>query len=559
LNKKSEEPSNDLTNKFDPASILTTTTTKALSSSSFLTHLPSSNYAILVVFSVLTSTIILALFLLIMVYCCIKRKSSANTYKPAKTLNLTTSLNDLATSQSQRHHHYNTIVPISSSSSSKVDKSELLLSSSLAANTTTSSTTTTTSLSSSLSPIKEICISLPLAKPYLSELKPQLSVDSAASKIMKAKTLCERRGSNNSLTLNSLKKKVLVISPSKECNTLEYLSKTSRALSISELLGINELIEISKEKTNLINEFYFIPFNHPEVTIAGSSIKNRYKTIVPNESTRVKLPMRNNDLTSTYINANYIYDANLNNEMIQEESFNPTSTSTITTKSLPAYIASQGPMSNTIADFWLMIWTECVPCVVMITKLIESNKSKCELYIPEDLEETHDYGHLVVTLTQINRFQDFEVRQLSVRCQEETRIVYHYWYTAWPDHNVPENPNSLIQLIRQVEAFRSFKSTSNLIGKGPVLVHCSAGIGRTGCFIAISAGIKQIESENLIDVVQIVCRLRKDRGGMVQTLEQYEFIYQVLAYYCIYFKEFPYLSTSSLRSPSVSVSSPSDI
>jgi receptor-type tyrosine-protein phosphatase R len=129
--------------------------------------------------------------------------------------------------------------------------------------------------------------------------------------------------------------------------------------------------------------------------------------------------------------------------------------------------------------------------------------------------------------------------------------VFHYWYTAWPDHNLPENPNALIQLIKQVESYRKFEE------KSPILVHCSAGVGRTGCFLALAIGIKQIDTENLVDIVQIVCQLRVERGGMIQTLEQYEFIYQVLSYYCLYYKKIPLMSTSS--SISTSVSSPSSI
>jgi hypothetical protein len=158
--------------------------------------------------------------------------------------------------------------------------------------------------------------------------------------------------------------------------------------------------------------------------------------------------------------------------------------------------------------------------------------------------------------------------------------MQHYWYTAWPDHNLPENPNALIQLIKQVESTRAganiaqhetsinemnqLDDTSSLemssLGsqghgdnnnnsnndqqiKGPVLVHCSAGVGRTGCFLAISLGIRQLDAESQVDIVRIVCQLRKERGGMIQTLEQYEFIYQVLAYYFVYYKKYPVSGT----------------
>ena len=120
-----------------------------------------------------------------------------------------------------------------------------------------------------------IYLSMPIAKPSLNELKPQLSIKSK----MKAKTLFERRGSNNSLTLslNSNKKKLQITTPTKECANIEFLSKQSR------ILTINELIDISKSPSSLYNEFYYLPFNHSESFVPSSGIKNRYKTIVPSK------------------------------------------------------------------------------------------------------------------------------------------------------------------------------------------------------------------------------------------------------------------------------------
>lgn len=239
--------------------------------------------------------------------------------------------------------------------------------------------------------------------------------------------------------------------------------------------------------------------------------------------------MRDNDPLTTYINANYISGY----------------------KGEPrAYIASQGPMSNTIGDFWRMVWSERVSSVVMITKLIERNKSKCELYIPEQCMQAVCYdSDIWVMVNHVTSYADYEVRQLTVRAGNETpRVLYHYWYTAWPDHNLPEQPDSLIKLIKQVEsvnahapsvAVQSKYDENNMLvdvvdvvmmdessssadstavqateassSRGPILVHCSAGVGRTGCFLALSLGIRQLDAESMVDVVQIVCSLRKDR------------------------------------------------
>lgn len=165
-------------------------------------------------------------------------------------------------------------------------------------------------------------------------------------------------------------------------------------------------------------------------------------------------------------------------------------------------------MSNTINDFWFTIWTENVSCVVMITKLYERNKNKCELYIPDEINKTECYDNIKVTVNQIKTFEDYEVRMLTLICNNETRYLYHYWYTAWPDHNLPGNPDALIQFVKQIE---NIKNNNEEVKKSPILVHCSAGVGRTGCFLAIKIGIKQIDNEALIDIVRIVCNLRKER------------------------------------------------
>ncbi|BFZ03947.1 hypothetical protein BsWGS_06986 [Bradybaena similaris] len=110
----------------------------------------------------------------------------------------------------------------------------------------------------------------------------------------------------------------------------------------------------------------------------------------------------------------------------------------------------------------------------------------------------------------------------------ESQTVLHYWYTAWPDHKPPDSPHMLLDLVKEVELRRL---QSDMKPRGPVCVHCSAGIGRTGCFIAISIGIRQLREEHSVDALGIVCAMRIDRGGLIQTHEQYDFIHQALAAY----------------------------
>ncbi|KAK3792491.1 hypothetical protein RRG08_057143 [Elysia crispata] len=320
---------------------------------------------------------------------------------------------------------------------------------------------------------------------------------------VKAKGLLERRGSNASLTLDL--NQATEISrwegtPPKESTALEFLMSAGNRLSRRDLRNAVKHTKI------LYEEFWEIPMNHTEkVAVAGSGMKNRYKTIIPNEHSRVLLPDIDNDPLNSYINANYIrgYEGEPR-----------------------AYIATQGPMAHTVMDFWRMIWLEQCPIIVMITKLKEKSKPKCENYLPE---KWGVFGEVEVIIDSIVPKRGYVLRHITLRCNGESRSIHHYWYTSWPDHKPPDSPHMLLDLIKEVELRRC--SSSDLCPRGPVCVHCSAGIGRTGCFIAISIGIRQLREEHSVDTLGIVCAIRIDRGGMIQTHEQYDFVHQALAVY----------------------------
>uniref|UniRef100_A0A8C5YUC0 protein-tyrosine-phosphatase n=1 Tax=Marmota marmota marmota TaxID=9994 RepID=A0A8C5YUC0_MARMA len=248
-----------------------------------------------------------------------------------------------------------------------------------------------------------------------------------------------------------------------------------------------------------------IPMNFvdpKEIDIPRHGTKNRYKTILPNPHSRVCLRPKNvTDSLSTYINANYIRGYSGKEK---------------------AFIATQGPMINTVNDFWQMIWQEDSPVIVMITKLKEKNE-KCVLYWPE---KRGIYGKVEVLVISVNECENYTIRNLVLKQGSHTQLVKHYWYTSWPDHKTPDSAQPLLQLMLDVEEDRL---TSE--GRGPVVVHCSAGIGRTGCFIATSIGCQQLKEEGVVDALNIVCQLRVDRGGMVQTSEQYEFLHHALCLY----------------------------
>ncbi|KAM6961597.1 receptor-type tyrosine-protein phosphatase R [Tautogolabrus adspersus] len=316
--------------------------------------------------------------------------------------------------------------------------------------------------------------------------------------------LQERRGSNVSLVLDmsalgSVEPlNVSVVTP-REAAAREYLLSAGRPLTRQQLR------DIVNNTHKLHTEFAEIPMNFidpKELDIPNHGNKNRYKTILPNPHSRVILKSKScNDLLSSYINANYVRG------YLGDEK---------------AFIATQGPMVNTVNDFWQMAWQEESPVIVMITKLKEKNE-KCVLYWPE---KRGIYGKVEVLVNSIRECEHYTTRSLTLKCGNQTRVLQHYWYTSWPDHKTPDTTLPLLQLMADVETDRRTAASM-----GPVIVHCSAGIGRTGCFIATTIGCRQLQLEGLVDVLSIICQLRADRGGMIQTGEQYEFVHHALSLY----------------------------
>ncbi|XP_074554729.1 receptor-type tyrosine-protein phosphatase R isoform X2 [Halichoeres trimaculatus] len=316
--------------------------------------------------------------------------------------------------------------------------------------------------------------------------------------------LQERRGSNVSLVLDmsalgSVEPlNVSVVTP-REAAAREYLLSAGRPLTRQQLR------DIVNNTHKLHAEFAEIPMNFidpKELDIPNHGTKNRYKTILPNPHSRVILKSKScNDLLSSYINANYIRG------YLSEQK---------------AFIATQGPMVNTVNDFWQMAWQEESPVIVMITKLKEKNE-KCVLYWPE---KRGIYGKVEVLVNSVRESEHYTARNLTLKCGNQTRVLQHYWYTSWPDHKTPDSTMPLLQLMTDVEADRRAADST-----GPVIIHCSAGIGRTGCFIATTIGCRQLQLEGVVDVLGITCQLRADRGGMIQTGEQYEFVHHALSLY----------------------------
>lgn len=324
-------------------------------------------------------------------------------------------------------------------------------------------------------------------------------------------SLSDRRGSKASLVLDLRSSSTELGTSSSAPSILESPTEEKLA-SKSRPLTCNELEDCVNNAKQLYAEFWEMPMNHPppEERLPGSSYRNRYPFILPNARTRVNLPQIPGDPVSFYINANFLkgYEGRNN-----------------------AYIATQGPLSVTAKDFWRMIWHHHCPIIVMITKLKERTETKCERYWPDPTYRMQEkYGDIVVTFDSAIGRDGYQITSLYIshsQSLEAPRRIYHYWYTAWPDHGVPDSPRQFLRLVEEVHIAQERDD----VNKGPIVVHCSAGVGRTGCFIAASIGIEQIKREGLVDILKIVSLMRIDRGGMVETDLQYELVYHTLNHY----------------------------
>lgn len=229
--------------------------------------------------------------------------------------------------------------------------------------------------------------------------------------------------------------------------------------------------------------------------------KNRYNNILPYDSTRVKLSYVDDDSCSDYVNASYIPGESFRRE----------------------YIATQGPLPGTKDDFWKMVWEQNVHNLVMVTQCVEKGRVKCDHYWPLDHDPLY-YGDLVVHMLSESVLPEWTIREFNV-CSEEqlsvSRLVRQFHYTVWPDHGVPETTQSLIQFVRTV---RDYVNRSP--GSGPTVVHCSAGVGRTGTFIVLDRVLQQIDLKDSVDIYSSVLDLRVHRSHMVQTQGQYLFLHQ---------------------------------
>uniref|UniRef100_A0AAX7TSD0 protein-tyrosine-phosphatase n=1 Tax=Astatotilapia calliptera TaxID=8154 RepID=A0AAX7TSD0_ASTCA len=234
-------------------------------------------------------------------------------------------------------------------------------------------------------------------------------------------------------------------------------------------------------------------------------MKNRYGNIIAYDHSRVRLQPQDGGGGSDYINANYV-DVTLQSNM-------------------KFTVCVSGPMQETVYDFWRMVWQENTAAIVMVTNLVEVGRVKCCKYWPDD---TEIYGDMKVTLIETQLLSEYVIRTFAVekRGVAEIREIRQFHFTGWPDHGVPLHATGLLGFIRRVKA----KTPPTA---GPTVVHCSAGAGRTGCFIVIDIMLDMAEREGVVDIYNCVRELRARRVNMVQTEEQYVFIHDAILEACL--------------------------
>lgn len=242
---------------------------------------------------------------------------------------------------------------------------------------------------------------------------------------------------------------------------------------------------------------------HAAALLKSNASKNRYMDILACDQTRVVLREFDHD----YINANFIKGHDVER----------------------AYIGAQAPLQSTMRDFWHMVWQEAVMVIVMLTREVERGCAKADQYWPDSIGESSEFAPYTVTLLDEDRDDEIVVRRLELvhTGTQQTRTVSHVQYTAWPDHGVPPEISGVLHLLQTTN--QSLREAKERAGDyGPMVVHCSAGVGRTGTFIAAHIAAQQIAKGQTPSLYEIVDQLREQRRAMVQTRDQYGFIHQIV-------------------------------
>uniref|UniRef100_A0A8B9GGD3 protein-tyrosine-phosphatase n=1 Tax=Amazona collaria TaxID=241587 RepID=A0A8B9GGD3_9PSIT len=262
-------------------------------------------------------------------------------------------------------------------------------------------------------------------------------------------------------------------------NFKQYYEMKTASANHAFFQEFEELKEVGKEQPKV------------EAELPANASKNRYPHVLPYDHSRVKLSQLGEDPHSDYINANFMPGYTSQQE----------------------FIATQGPLKKTIEDFWRLVWEQNVCNIIMLTVCMENGRVLCDHYWPSESAPV-SYGQVRIHLLMQSSSEEWTMRKFKlwhgVRAE---RHVSHLHYTAWPDHGIPESTTSIMtfrELVRE-----HIQSTKDA---GPTLVHCSAGVGRTGTFIALDRLLQQMKQEKVVDIFGVVYALRMNRYLMIQTL-----------------------------------------
>jgi protein tyrosine phosphatase len=234
--------------------------------------------------------------------------------------------------------------------------------------------------------------------------------------------------------------------------------------------------------------------------------ENRYKDIIAKSTTQVLLADYNKDYN--YINANNIW-VKFSSHISRH------------------FIISQAPLLSTLIKHWSMIWQYSIPVTVMITNLTEKNKKKADIYWP-NLNSSTQYGNIVVKCYDHSVISNgLHIRKFKLTSNGQIKYHYHLQYIKWNDLSIPPNISEIHNLILQ-----TYNYSSELKLSSPILIHCSAGVGRSGTFLSCYCLFlqKQINLTSSLNISDLVLHLRTQRFGLVQTLSQYQFIYSYRHY-----------------------------
>ncbi|GFR11554.1 tyrosine-protein phosphatase 69D [Trichonephila clavata] len=298
--------------------------------------------------------------------------------------------------------------------------------------------------------------------------------------------------------------------------TVHRSSHLARGSHLSKLpyfgpIAAEELPAVYAEKhldTDLLfrSEFEALPDVFRDRTTTASDCidnvcKNRYPEVKAYDQTRIRLSSDLDIPGSDYINANFV-------EGYREKKL---------------YICAQAPLKNTVCDFWRMVWQQGVSVIVMLTGLEENGEEKCAQYWSDS--KSLEVSYFSVTLISFKKCSDYILRTLLLKCSKNEEVcqreVLHFHFLMWSDFLSPGQPSWLLRFIKRVNEHYTGD-------RGPLLVHCSEGVGRTGTYVAIDSLIEQLDAEGIVDIFSFVTHLRYHRNHLIRTLEEYMFVYRAL-------------------------------